>query len=119
MLRSELTATAKRRLAHNCKCGICGEEIKEYQDMQMMIFPYGNRKVYRFFHTFCLIDSEGCIYPKAPFVQYKDKKGGSKKCQLENLKVRPRLAEASSEELQAIRESLESHSSHCANNFKF
>lgn len=65
MLRSELTATAKRRLAHNCKCAICGEEIKEYQDMQMMIFPYGNRKVYRFFHTFCLLDNEGSIYPKS------------------------------------------------------
>lgn len=55
MVRSMATDTVKRRLAYNNICPICRSPIKDYQAFEYITLKRGANKVYRFFHTFCLI----------------------------------------------------------------
>ncbi|MBO7716647.1 MAG: hypothetical protein J6S85_23980, partial [Methanobrevibacter sp.] len=57
MIKADVSDTVKRRLNYNKICPVCGTEIKDFQDFQYVVFKRGVNKCYRFFHTFCLIET--------------------------------------------------------------
>ena len=57
MVKADATDTVKRRLKYNNVCPICQGEIKDYQDFQYIQFRRGTNMCYRFFHTFCLVET--------------------------------------------------------------
>lgn len=57
MIREEAGDMIRSRLKF-AVCPICGEIIKDYQDFQYVKFRRGRTMVYKFFHTFCLVQTE-------------------------------------------------------------
>lgn len=58
MVKSMATDTVKRRLSYNNICPICKGLIKDYQAFEYITLKRGTNKVYRFFHTFCLVGED-------------------------------------------------------------
>lgn len=56
MIKSEASDTIRRRLKYNSLCPICKSEIKDYQSFEYMTVKRGASVVYRFFHTFCVVE---------------------------------------------------------------
>lgn len=56
MIKSEVSDTIRRRLKYNNICPICKSEIKDYQSFEYITVKRGANVVYRFFHTFCVVE---------------------------------------------------------------
>lgn len=58
MIRQQLTDNQKRKFMHRSVCPICGNKIEDYDDFQLVSYPFGRLVWYSFFHTNCLIKHE-------------------------------------------------------------